>query len=124
MICHSEGTMKIFVVDAQPDDYSDFIDASLYDTVQFTFYERGRDALRTNPEDDPEVWVINMELPDMAGTELYGMLRSRGSQVPILMISNSASVDDEIIARTTGATMYFAKPLRPEWILAIGSGTS
>ena len=118
MICQPKNTAKIFVVDAQPKDYADVVGKSVYDSVQFRFFGNGRDALGHLPTDDPEMWVVNMNLPDMSGTDLQQMLRSRGSNAPILLIGDQYRVEDEMDARSSGATMYFAKPLQREWLLS------
>ena len=120
MICQPKQHTKIYVVDPQPNDYSDVVDAATCDPVRFTFFGSGRDALRHNPDDSPEIWVVNMDLPDMSGTDLYSMLRTRGSTVPVMLIGDNYSVEDEINARTSGATLYFAKPLLGEWLMAAG----
>ena len=123
MICPTKELARIYVVDAHPNDYSTVVDESAYDPVRFTFFSNARDALRNNPEDDPQMWIVNMTLPDMPGTDLYGMLRNRGSAAPIMLVGDQYSVQDEITARTSGATMYVAKPLRTEWVLPEGASS-
>ena len=121
MICQTKRHSNIYVVDTHPDDYSAVVDDSAYDPVRFMFFNSARDALRHNPDDEPNLWIVNMTLPDMPGTDLYGMLRNRGATTPIMLIGDQYNVEDEISARTTGATMYVAKPLRTEWVLPAGS---
>ena len=118
MICQPKNTAKIFVVDARPRDYADVVGKSVYDSVQFQFFGNGRDALGNISDDEPEMWVVNMNLPDMSGTDLQQMLRSPGSSAPILLVGDHYRVEDEMDARSSGATMYFAKPLQREWLLS------
>lgn len=121
MICHNNPTTKIYIVDANPDDYTDAVADAVHEPVQFRFFETGRDALRHNPDDEPDMWVVNMDQTDMAGTDLYSMLQSRGTSAPVLLVGDDYSVEDEMNARISGASMYFAKPLQGEWLLATGS---
>ena len=118
MICQPKNTANIFVVDTRPRDYADMVGKSVYDSVQFQFFGNGRDALSNISEDEPEMWVVNMDLPDMTGTDLQQMLRSRGSSAPILLVGDRYREKDEIDARSSGATMYFVKPLQREWLLS------
>ena len=120
MICQPKNTAKIFVVDAQPKDYSGVVGDAVYDSVQFKFFGNGRDALSSQLAEEPEMWVVNMNLPDMSGTDLQELLRARGSKVPVMLVGDQYRVEDEIDARSSGATMYFAKPLQREWLLASG----
>ena len=124
MICQTKHLSNIYVVDPHPGDYSDVVHESAFDPVRFTFFSSARDALRHNPDDEPNMWIVNMTLPDMPGADLYGMLLGRGGTAPIMLVGDQYSVEDEISARTSGATMYVAKPLRTEWVLPAGAGVN
>jgi len=121
MICPRRDRDKIFVVDARPKDYEAAVQETTDSFVEFQFFANGRDALRSNPDEQPKMWVVNMKLADMSGTDLYSMLRSRGCNTPIVLVGNDYSVEDEMNARCSGATLYFTKPMVGEWILAAGT---
>ena len=116
MIWDVSHRKKVFVVDANCDDYEPL--ASDFSPQDFVFFRSGREALRSHPEAEPAMWVINLDLPDMRGTDLHAMLRSRGDRTPLALVSNEYSVEDEIAARAAGAEMYFAKPIASEVIAA------
>jgi DNA-binding response OmpR family regulator len=88
---------------------------------QMQFVRSARAALRVDPALDPDLWIINMDLPDMSGLDLYPMIRSRFPGVPIYLVANQHTTDNEIRARSSGATMYFSKPLQSEWLLYRGA---
>jgi len=111
----------ICVVDAQPDDYDGITRSVLSEDSQLQFVRSGRAALRVSPKVDPDLWIINMDLPDMSGLDLYPMIRSRFPGVPIYLVADQHSIDKEISARSSGATMYFSKPLQSEWLLYRGA---
>ena len=69
---------------------------------------------------DYDIILLDLNLPDMSGTDLQELLRARGSKVPVMLVGDQYRVEDEIDARSSGATMYFAKPLQREWLLASG----
>lgn len=111
---------KVYVVDARQADYSELLDGMTAQEMDVTFFRSACEALRTNPDDEPEMWVINMSLSDMSGTDLQSMLRARGSSSSMLLVGDTYSVEDEISARTSGASLYFAKPLQSEWLVSAG----
>ena len=124
MICQPNSNAKVFVVDPQPTDYSGVVGDTVYDSVQFTFFGNAREALSSQSTDEPELWEVNMSLPDMRGTDLQELLRARGCKAPVMLIGDEYRVEDEIDARSSGATMYFAKPLQREWVMAPGQNAA
>jgi len=111
----------ICVVDAQPVDYDGIAQTALTEDSRLQFVPSGRAALRVSPGVDPDLWIINMDLPDMSGLDLYPMIRSRFPGVPIYLVADQHSTENEIRARSSGATMYFSKPLQSEWLLYRGA---
>lgn len=71
----------------------------------------GRSALRMPPQPDDVLWLINSRLPDIAGCELLEMLRDRFHGVPVVIVADSYSSEDELRACRAGATLYVCKPL-------------
>jgi DNA-binding response OmpR family regulator len=76
----------------------------------------GRAALRAARELDPDLWIINTELPDMNGTDLYEMLSERLEHVPVVLVANDYCADQELQARRVGAPIFACKPLDPDWL--------
>jgi len=72
----------------------------------------GRDGLALLAERDPSLLILDVVLPDMLGTELLEQLR-RTSQVPTLMLSGRAAVDERIEGLSRGADDYLTKPFSP-----------
>jgi len=108
----------IHVVDANRHDYDDVAEDSRLAGGSLKFFTTGREALRTNPEQEPALWVVNQDLPDMHGTDLLEMLRVRGGVAPIILVGDVYDPAMEIDARVAGASLYFTKPLIAEWLLA------
>ncbi len=114
MICRPQNRAEIHVVDANPSDYSVLARGADTQNTQYVFFRTGRDALRSVPMSEPVMWVVNMQLPDMVGTDLQALLRQRGCESPIVLVGDEYCPEDEISARTSGAALYFAKPIRSE----------
>ncbi len=102
---------RVYVVDAQSSDYAEMEQSCTRTGLNVTYFRSGRDALRSNPDESPELWLVNMELPDMPGCTLHDMLRTRGCRVPIALIGDVYREEDERNARIAGASVYLAKPL-------------
>ena len=54
--------------------------------------------------------VLDINLPDRAGTDLLQSLRARGDRTPVLMLTALFSVDDRVTALDLGADDYLVKP--------------
>ena len=118
MISRPKNHSHVYVVDPHPDDYQSLADAFLQDGVGIEIFHSGRAALRVDPDNSPELWVVNMRLPDIDGPDLVTMLRSRYPGVPFYLVSDEYAVEEEISARCTGAEMYLCKPLQESWLTA------
>lgn len=68
----------------------------------------------------PSLIVLDVVLPDGDGVELLKELRDapRTKQVPILMLSTEAEVQDRVLALKTGADDYVGKPYDRGYVLA------
>lgn len=107
---------QVHIVDAFPSDYDGLVRD--FGDVDLVFFSTGREALRSNPELAPVMWVVNTRLPDMNGVDLQAMLRARGCSSPIALIGDEYRIEDELNARSAGAALFFVKPLLGETLLA------
>jgi FixJ family two-component response regulator len=113
MIWEQKVRTTVYVVDPQTDDYVNLVpgNAIVGSNTNVVFFRSGQEALRSAAVDKPAMWVINVRLPDMSGTDLQSILKSKGCKAPIALVGDEYSVDDEMTARCAGAEMYFAKPI-------------
>ena len=65
-------------------------------------------ALMANNEFD--LLILDLGLPKMHGLEVLKKLRSRGSSIPVLILTAAESVDDRVQGLDLGADDYMAKP--------------
>ncbi|HUS38455.1 MAG TPA: response regulator [Pirellulales bacterium] len=107
----------VCVVDPVPEDYAHLTSGKSGGPTRFEFINSGRDALRHNAQSKPDVWIINLRLPDMSGVDLREMLSARTPDVPCYLVGDDYRPEDELDARRCGATMYFCKPVRREWVV-------
>ena len=62
--------------------------------------------------------ILDVGLPDRSGFEVARLLRRKGSQVPILMLTARDAVSDRVEGLDAGADDYLVKPFAYEELLA------
>lgn len=72
----------------------------------------GQAALRAFNDLHPGLIVLDLMLPELDGLALMRMIRER-SDVPIVMLSARAKVEDRVYGIHEGADDYLAKPFSP-----------
>jgi two-component system OmpR family response regulator len=71
----------------------------------------GEEALEVAEVNDGlDAMILDVGLPDLSGTDVARRLRSRGSQLPILMLTARDGVDDRVAGLDAGADDYLVKP--------------
>ncbi|MFF4120411.1 response regulator transcription factor [Streptomyces sp. NPDC001714] len=70
------------------------------------------------PEGEPDLVLMDVEMPGLDGLAATRRIRASGSTVPILMITGRNAVGDRIVALDNGADGYLAKPFAAEELLA------
>lgn len=70
----------------------------------------GRTALTESLVVEYDVVILDVMLPSMTGYEVASAIRSRGSSVPILMLTARDAVQDRIAGLDAGADDYLVKP--------------
>jgi two-component system, OmpR family, KDP operon response regulator KdpE len=77
----------------------------------------GRTALDVAREEDPDVILLDLGLPDLGGVDVLRQLRS-WSQIPVVVLSARHGSDDKVEALDEGADDYVTKPFGMDELLA------
>ena len=77
----------------------------------------GAEALAMSSNQQPDLVVLDLGLPDLEGTEVCRRIRA-ASQVPIVVLSARGAEADKVNALDLGADDYVTKPFGPEELLA------
>ena len=78
----------------------------------------GAQALRVAAATRPQVVLLDLHLPDLAGAEVISGLLTRDASVRILVLSASGERQDVLDAMTAGATGYLVKSTQLAEIVA------
>lgn len=108
---------KILVVDDEPP-----IITALSINLKARGYEvvaaaDGTEALERAHQEDPDLVILDLGLPDVDGISVIGALRAR-SAVPILVLSGRSDSADKVDALDAGADDYVTKPFGMDELLA------
>lgn len=68
-------------------------------------------------EDEPDLLILDLGLPDQDGVSLCRQLRARW-KFPILMLTSRTHTIDKVIGLEVGADDYLTKPFDPQELLA------
>lgn len=107
--------VKVCVVDTDFGDYSHLLGERKLSGVEWEFISSGHEALRQLQHDTITLWVINVQLPDMSGTDLCQMIKSQSSSAVVYLLTDEYRTEDERAAWLAGATMFRPKPIDPAW---------
>jgi len=108
-------TQRVLIVDDEPDLLElvrHHLDQAGYDVSTCT---SGRAALESIRHSRPDLVVLDLMLPDLAGTEICRKIRSdpQLADVPILMLTAKGEEVDRVVGFELGADDYVAKPFSP-----------
>jgi CheY-like chemotaxis protein len=75
----------------------------------------GADAVRAADRDDPDLILLDLQLPDLDGYEVLRALRARpaSSHVKIVAVTAVAMVGDRERTLAAGFDHYMSKPINP-----------
>jgi two-component system response regulator MprA len=78
----------------------------------------GGDALGLLTEHAPDVIVLDVSMAGLDGLETCRLIRAKGDEVPILMLTARSGVSDRVAGLDAGADDYLVKPFALEELLA------
>lgn len=91
------------------------LEAAGYET---TVIDDGAEALEAALRGDGDLVLLDVGLPTMDGFEVLRELRSRGSVIPVIMLTARSSTRDTVEGLDSGANDYVSKPFTFEELLA------
>lgn len=81
----------------------------------------GKEALERIAADRPQLVLLDMNLPDMHGTEVCRLIKSQPDATSVMVVHISATqttVEDRVFGLEEGADGYLVEPVEPDLLLA------
>ncbi len=93
---------------------------SLEDDINVSGYsENGEEALKTIRKANPDVILLDVNLPGINGIQVARQLKSDRSDVVVIMLTAHHETQQVIYAMRAGASAYCNKDIRPEDLVSI-----
>jgi len=77
----------------------------------------GAAALRFLQDNDPDLFVLDIEMPEMNGHELARRIKQGGHQAPIIFLTGNATEKNVKKALEAGAAGFIVKPINDELVV-------
>jgi two-component system response regulator PrrA len=78
----------------------------------------GAEALTAVTRAQPDALVLDVTMPHVDGVEVVRRLRGSGDDVPVLLLSARAGIDDRVLGLEAGADDYLVKPFAFDELVA------
>ena len=108
---------KILICDDEKDIVSAlaiYLQAEGYETVPAY---NGREALRVLREQEVQLVLLDVMMPEMDGVEALSRIR-RESNVPVILLTAKSEDTDKVLGLNLGADDYVTKPFNPVELIA------
>jgi len=99
----------------------------IVDVVEYVLKEHGFDVtvaldgdagLRLFKKAEPDLVVLDLNLPGIAGFDLFGEIRALRADVPVIMLTSRGEEIDRVAGLEMGADDYVTKPFSPRELAA------
>lgn len=77
----------------------------------------GAEALKAAANEEYDLFLLDMQLPDISGMELIGELSRLSPEAPVIVITGHASIEDAVRTIKAGVYDYLQKPLHTDQVL-------
>jgi two-component system OmpR family response regulator len=109
---------RILVVDDEP-YITDLLSAALkFEGFTVDVAGTGTEAMTMAKESRHDLLLLDVMLPDMAGTDVCRQLRAAGVVTPVLFLTARDGTDDKVAGLTVGGDDYVTKPFSLDELVA------
>jgi signal transduction histidine kinase len=112
--------VSIMVVDDQPANLKLLEDILKVEGYHIRSFPRGRMALAAATNNPPDLFLLDINMPEMNGYEVCGRLKSDPelSPLPVIFLSALNATEDKVKAFEAGGADYITKPFQIEEVQA------
>ena len=109
---------RILIVDDEPEIVRGLEDNLRFEGYQTSTAADGREALAVAAREAPDLILLDIMMPGLSGWDVCRELRSRGIDVPIIMLTARGEEGDRVRGLELGADDYITKPFSLRELLA------
>jgi two-component system nitrogen regulation response regulator GlnG len=103
---------RILLVDDDPDLIAKQVEHTFRaEVIEVVVARTGREGLTRAREVSPDVILLDVQMPDLSGLEVYRELRAFDRRTPVVFVTGTTRTDSAIEAMKLGAYDYLFKPL-------------
>ena len=116
----SSENASIMVVDDQPANLKLLEDMLKVRGYKVRSFPRGRLALAAAVQNPPDLFLLDINMPEMNGYEVCECLKSNPelSSAPVIFLSALSATEDKVKAFQAGGADYITKPFQLEEVQA------
>jgi two-component system alkaline phosphatase synthesis response regulator PhoP len=84
-------------------------------------FSRGKEALKSLDQEEYDLLMLDVIMPEMDGIELCKQIREREDcrEIPIVFLTAKSREEDKIQCLEAGANLSLSKPISPDKLLEI-----
>ena len=109
---------KILIVDDEMDALDLMEELFIKHGYETFTANNGLEALNVINEQEPDILISDMVMPEMDGIKLLDMVTKKHSDIAVIMITAHGTIETAVETMKKGAKDYILKPLRLDEILA------
>jgi len=116
---HRAAKGRVLIVDDAPDTLDIIRKLLSYEGYDVITAPTGEEGVKSVEEDNPDVVLLDINLPGIDGTEALRRMRRINPLQCVVMLTAFATVDNAIRALKEGATDFIKKPFENEHLIHI-----
>jgi DNA-binding response OmpR family regulator len=110
---------KILIVDDEPLNF-DLMKLALKDAFDLSYVESGEECLRFVKEHNPDIILLDIQMPGMDGYETCRALKTEQAtnNLPVIFVSGLDSIEERLAGYDAGGDDYIIKPFQAQELLS------
>jgi DNA-binding response OmpR family regulator len=112
------GTKNILMIEDDPNSRQIVRLATEAQSYTLTEASTGDEGLELARASDPDLILLDINMPGMSGLDVCRKLRAEGSLVPIIMLTAKSDTIDKVVGLEVGADDYVTKPFEVRELMA------
>lgn len=109
---------KVLIIEDEPNLVLGLKDSCEYEGYEVSVARDGNEGLEKVSAEKPDIILLDVMLPLMSGIDVCRILRTRGIETPILMLTARSQEIDKVVGLEVGADDYVTKPFSIKELLA------